>query len=195
VAQDCGWQVTGTELISDCVRFLNDDLHIRCIHTDIADAEFPTASFDAVTMRQVLEHTHDPVQVMEKCQQWLRPGGLLFLLVPNERAIDLALLNWACSQTTGHHKHTTVCPPIHYWGFTQKALRLMLRRAGFTIRDIRGFWEGDAMFHPNIGWARPIRSRKDLQWNIQLMLKLSLLRPLGELTGRQSQLMVLARRS
>ncbi|HTY09054.1 MAG TPA: class I SAM-dependent methyltransferase [Candidatus Edwardsbacteria bacterium] len=195
VAQERGWRGTGTELIADCVRFVVDILKADCVHTSIETAAFAPGAFDAIALRQVLEHTRDPRAVLGQCRTWLAPGGLLLLLLPNEDAIDLALLNTVSSLCGGGKKYTTVSPPIHFWGFTPRSLRLMLAHAGFSVLLARGFWEGDPMLHPNLGLARPIRSRKDLQWNVQLMLKLSLLRPAGELTGRCSQLMVLARRS
>lgn len=193
-AQERGWRGTGTELISDCVRFVTDVLGADCFHTGIETATFKPGSFAAIALRHVLEHTRDPVHVLRQCRSWLAPGGVLLLLVPNEDAIDLALLNGASAMLGARKKHTTVCPPMHFWGFTASSLRKMLANAGFTILLSRGFWEGAPALHPNLGLARPMRTRKDLQWNLQLLLKLTLLRPGGDLLGRQSQLMVLARR-
>lgn len=194
-AQERGWRCTGTELISDCVRFVTDVLNADCVHTSIEEADFGRGAFRAITLRQVLEHTRDPRRVLAQCRSWLAPGGLLLVLVPNEDAVDIALLNGVAGMLGLRKKQTTVCPPIHFWGFTPAALATLLAAAGFKIIASKGFWEGDPALHPNLGLARPVRTRKDLQWDLQLLLKLTALRPLGELLARQSQLLVLARRT
>lgn len=45
---------------------------------------FATASFDAITMIEVLEHTESDINVLHECFRVLRPGGLLILFVPNK---------------------------------------------------------------------------------------------------------------
>ena len=45
---------------------------------------FATASFDIVTMIEVLEHTTDDRAVLAECHRILRPGGCLALFVPNK---------------------------------------------------------------------------------------------------------------
>ena len=44
----------------------------------------PAASFDIVTMIEVLEHTTDDRAVLAECYRILRPGGYLALFVPNK---------------------------------------------------------------------------------------------------------------
>lgn len=48
--------------------------------------DFPPASFDLVTMWHVLEHTDDPVGVLQKLRVWLRENGMLVVEVPNVEA-------------------------------------------------------------------------------------------------------------
>ena len=45
---------------------------------------FARESFDAVTMIEVLEHTHCDTKVLAECFRVLKPGGLLVLFVPNK---------------------------------------------------------------------------------------------------------------
>jgi N-acetylglucosaminyldiphosphoundecaprenol N-acetyl-beta-D-mannosaminyltransferase len=45
---------------------------------------FASASFDAITMIEVLEHTDSERQVLEECWRVLKPGGFLVLFVPNK---------------------------------------------------------------------------------------------------------------
>ena len=50
---------------------------------DILDAPFPASSFDAITCFHVLEHVYQPLAVLRKIACWLKPGGILYLMVPN----------------------------------------------------------------------------------------------------------------
>jgi len=47
--------------------------------------------FDAIFAIHVLEHLDDPVLVLKRCREWLKPDGKLFLAVPNARAASRRL--------------------------------------------------------------------------------------------------------
>ena len=77
-----GWDVQGTELGEDAAR------HPRAVGIPVhvgplASAPWPDASFDAVTMWHVLEHWPDPAEPLSRAARLLRPGGVLFVGVPN----------------------------------------------------------------------------------------------------------------
>jgi len=48
-----------------------------------APDEVPSQAFDLVTALHVLEHIPDPSEPLKAFRQWLRPGGKLFVVVPN----------------------------------------------------------------------------------------------------------------
>jgi ubiquinone/menaquinone biosynthesis C-methylase UbiE len=48
------------------------------------DLPFSSASFDAITMIEVLEHTVSDAKVLQECMRVLKPGGYLILFVPNK---------------------------------------------------------------------------------------------------------------
>lgn len=86
--------------------------------------DFPEASFDAVTMMQVLEHTHDPVGVLRKVRRWLAPGGEIVVAVPNGGSWERAYFGsrWRGLQV-----------PLHLYSFTPKTIREVLKQAGFAV--------------------------------------------------------------
>lgn len=80
-ARDLGWETTGVELdpvvVADCqARGLN------VIHTETVSSLAP-ASFDFITLNHVLEHVHQPQELIKTCYQLLAPGGQLFIELPN----------------------------------------------------------------------------------------------------------------
>jgi ArsR family transcriptional regulator len=52
--------------------------HVR--HGDMYRLEMPEASFDAVTIHQVLHYADDPASVVEEAARMLRPGGVVLIV-------------------------------------------------------------------------------------------------------------------
>ena len=84
---------------------------------------FGAAAFDAVTMNHVLEHLHEPREVLAACARVLRPGGVLWIAAPNGAATGLGRF--------GRHWFP-LDPPRHLVFFTPRSLRDALSQAGFV---------------------------------------------------------------
>lgn len=85
VARARGWQPQGLELSMDSAE--------RCraagfdvITQPLEQARLETGAFDAVVLHHVLEHVPDPNDTIRRCSQLLKPGGVLFIAVPNARS-------------------------------------------------------------------------------------------------------------
>jgi SAM-dependent methyltransferase len=57
------------------------------IHGDLADVAFRRDSFDVVYSAFVLEHVVHPAMLLDQFAQWLRPGGLLVLRIPDRDSV------------------------------------------------------------------------------------------------------------
>lgn len=80
--RDLGWRVSGVETDPQAVeRAVQRGLDVR--HSGLEDAGFAGASFEALTMAHVIEHVHDPLQLLAECRRILKPRGVLVLLTPN----------------------------------------------------------------------------------------------------------------
>ena len=79
--------------------------------------------YDAVTMLQTLEHLQDPLAACRGALHCLRPGGILFATVPNRRSLTV----WRHGRAADCHANGT-----HLQFFTARAMRQMLRAAGFA---------------------------------------------------------------
>lgn len=86
--REAGFRVTGVEL-SDHAATTARTLHHLDVHTGtISSAPLEGRSFDAVIMRNVIEHVPDPKGDLEKAASLLRPGGLLVLRTDNVASSD-----------------------------------------------------------------------------------------------------------
>ncbi|MCA1834561.1 MAG: class I SAM-dependent methyltransferase [Actinomycetota bacterium] len=98
--------------------------------TDLFEAGFSGASFDVVTMIHTLEHLDEPKKVLAEIARLLRPGGILFINVPNYRG-------WLPRIMKDHWIGWVA--PQHVWQFEPRTLEGTVRRAGpFDTAYLRG---------------------------------------------------------
>ena len=95
----------------------------RVENSAVEAASFPAASFDVVACFDVLEHLVDPVAVLRRLREWLAPGGLLALTVPDFGGLWARACGARWPFVTPHE-------PLHY--FTRRTLAAALRAAGFS---------------------------------------------------------------
>ena len=92
-------------------------------------SSFPRASFDAITLWYVLEHVSDPRNVLAAAFEVLKPGGLIFVAVPNWHFLvirrQLGRLRHGRPGLVHAHEHLSQ--------FTSKTARAMFRKVGFDV--------------------------------------------------------------
>jgi len=77
------WELYGIEVSTECAKVAEQKSGARVFVGDVLDAPFPPKSFDVITCFDVLEHLYEPRRVMSKIWEWLKPGGIFYVLVPN----------------------------------------------------------------------------------------------------------------
>lgn len=119
-ARDAGWEAIGLDLNPSAIEFgRTRDLDVRAVALE--DAGFPDGSFDAVSLFDVLEHLLDPVRTLRACTRLLKPGGIVFLYVPNYDSASRLLM--------GKDAHF-IWPTHHLNYYTPATIRDLLAREG-----------------------------------------------------------------
>jgi len=77
------WDLYGIEMSTESARRAKARCGANVFVGDILDAPFKPGSFDAITCFHVFEHLYRPLEVLRKVAEWLRPGGIFYVLVPN----------------------------------------------------------------------------------------------------------------
>jgi len=121
-ARAAGWDATGIDLNPSAIEFgRGRGLDLRT--AALEDAGFDPASFDAVSLFDVLEHLIDPRRIITAATDLLVPGGILFLYVPNYDSASRLLM--------GAHAHF-IWPTHHLNYYTPTTIRDLMSRNGLT---------------------------------------------------------------
>jgi SAM-dependent methyltransferase len=117
-----GWVVEGVELNETAARATSARLGVPVFIGPFERAQYPDAHFDAVTLWDVLEHLHNPLASLRELRRIVRPGGALFVRLPNVSSYVARL----CGRYWSGYDL-----PRHMTLFTPTTLRRALAQAGF----------------------------------------------------------------
>lgn len=119
-----GWNVTGFEFSENAAETAKKRFGISvATGPDLADAGLAEASFDAITLWHVIEHTPDPVRLLAELRRLIRPGGRLVVAAPNIASLEAVVGEgaWLHLDLPRHHVH-----------FSPRTLLAALCAAGFS---------------------------------------------------------------
>jgi 2-polyprenyl-3-methyl-5-hydroxy-6-metoxy-1,4-benzoquinol methylase len=139
-ARSAGFAVTGIEPVADVAARAEERFDVDVIPRFIEDVELPVEGFDVVCAWHVLEHVADPRDVLTRVLRALRPGGLLFVEVPNIGSVSARRRKRAWKPLDPEH---------HMAHYTAAALTAMLQGVGYTMVSTETF--------PLLGYVRPLR--------------------------------------
>jgi SAM-dependent methyltransferase len=128
-AVDAGWDAVGTDLNAGLVQAANRHWGFDRLHAGSLD-EFAAAApapFDVIVSSQVFEHLQRPVETGRKLVELLRPGGLIYIDVPNANQLQ----EWVS-------KGKTLDPTAHWNHFTVDTLRDLVRRMDCEVVSATG---------------------------------------------------------
>ena len=125
--KELGWNIEGVDFDPEAVRVARE-LGLNVQVGSVEAQNYPSASFDAITLSHVIEHVPDPVATVAECARLLKPGGKLVLFTPNAASFCHRYFkkNWRGLE-----------PPRHLHIFTVASMHAMLARASFSQVAVR----------------------------------------------------------
>jgi SAM-dependent methyltransferase len=130
-----GWEAVGIEPASAFAAVARRYSGAEVFESRLEDHEFEADSFDVVTLGAVLEHVFNPVELLTEIGRVLRPGGKLWLDVPNEMGTFFTLGN-VYHRLRGRDwvvNLSPTFPPFHVFGFTPRSIKRLLNLTGFDV--------------------------------------------------------------
>jgi len=139
------WERQGVEIDKNAAEFAKSEHNIP-----VSIGYFPEISFeekfDLVVIRGVIEHFSDPISVLKKCAEILKPNGFLFITatpVGNSFAFDVYREKWHLFTPLAH---------IHF--FTVDLLSQVLKTFGMSLIDQHYQYEETPYANPEKDFAK-----------------------------------------
>jgi 2-polyprenyl-3-methyl-5-hydroxy-6-metoxy-1,4-benzoquinol methylase len=104
----------------------------RKIHAGTLEQQrFPDASFDAVTLFEVIEHLREPITLLREIHRVVKPHGILLLSTGNGASWTARAMkqDWDYFQTRVDAGHISF--------FNPRSLALVAQRSGFSVAHLR----------------------------------------------------------
>jgi SAM-dependent methyltransferase len=115
------WKLHGIEMSTECAKIAEARSGAQVFVGHILDAPFRPESLDVITCFDVLEHLYEPRRVMAKVGEWLKPGGIFYVLVPNVDAAE--------ARVFGSYWHGLELPR-HLFHYSPASLKFLAESAG-----------------------------------------------------------------
>lgn len=140
------FEVDGFEISNSAIKIAKEKYGLNLKKGQIEEIDFGNKKFDIITIFHVLEHVPYPAQLIEKCYNLLKVGGVLVIAVPNEvnsyikRPIAhlLSALQFNKFKKTGIFGLPKIeldgtISEIHLSHFTSSSLKNLLTKKNFDI--------------------------------------------------------------
>lgn len=153
---EAGYQVTGIDWHEPSIEWAQRHNTLKGVRFLVGDVNVdlpPDHQFDVAILSDILEHVHDPANLLLAAQVRLKPGGMLLLSIPNgygwfeleSLLIRIGLLKplvWLTVRIGAAVRRNKEIPPFNYesghvqW-FTRKRFVNLLRDSGFEVTRFR----------------------------------------------------------
>ena len=149
VAEERGWQAEGVDLLGLAAEYGKNVLKVNIKQGKFENIQYPSESFDVVTLLDTIEHLPDPYQTVIEIKRILKKRGILIISTPDLNSLSRLFLgkDWA-----------VLSPAEHLFYFTEKTLRDIIAKADFQILGIRN------LLHFNPEYTHNKKTRRYFLW-------------------------------
>lgn len=128
--KQAGWKTEGVEPDNKAIRRAASQYGLS-LKPSSELFRFTENNFDAITLWHVLEHVHDLHEYIQQLKKLLKPGGKLFIAVPNYTSCDAEFYssNWAAYDV-----------PRHLYHFSPAAIHVLTDKHQLTIERMQPMW-------------------------------------------------------
>lgn len=148
-AAEDGWEAHGVEISAWAAGEARRQFGVDVRPGTLETLEFPPATFDLITMWDVLEHLPDPRPALRRCHELLKAGGVIAVTTPN---------------TGGLLRKVTGCRwveykiPEHLFFFNPGTIRALLEKHRFRLLAVRseGKYVSPAFLLTRLAEANPV---------------------------------------
>jgi SAM-dependent methyltransferase len=133
-----GLAAVGLEFADAMIQFAREHHGVEVRKLSIEELAATDERFDGVFLNAVLEHVYEPASMIRAVRTLLRPGGVLFIDVPNEPNL-LTKVGRVVNKLRGSsvvYNLSPTWPPYHVYGFNPQALRVLLAKHDLVVEEL-----------------------------------------------------------
>jgi len=175
LAREAGFEVLGVEISRGAAERARQEFGVDILVGDF-ERSMLAPGVDAITMADVVEHTRDPRSFLARAVELLRPGGALFVAVPNHRSTVYWTADIVARLPLIARLAERIYVPNHYYYFTPATLARLVGDLGLRVEQVR--------------LESPYLGRYQFSWPVKVGL--GTLITLGRLTGLEARVEVYA---
>lgn len=120
------WEVSALDPDPRQARHARDIVGVDCLEGDFMKVD-PPKRYSVVTFNKVLEHVDDPIGMLVRTKEFLSPGGLCYVELPDGEA--------AIHDETGPEREEFLIDHPHV--FSAASMALLAMKAGFRVDELR----------------------------------------------------------
>jgi len=124
LSRERGWDGVGIEFAPRALAYAREQFGLEVLDVPLGDAGLEPESLDAVGLLSVLEHTNEPRRMLADVARVLRPGGAVYVVVPNVESLACRVL---------HERARTFDGRNHLVYFSPSTLSDLFDRSGFGV--------------------------------------------------------------
>ena len=144
-----GWRAEGCEPNKWLAEWGARHYGITIRQGSVFDQPYEEGRFDVVTLWDVIEHTLNPREMLDRCRLLLKPGGVLVVNYPD-------IGSWIARALGRRWLFLT---SVHLYYFNRRTVARMLESAGFKVERVRPHWqrlELDYILFRGAALSRPV---------------------------------------
>ena len=125
-----GWDSYGVEIVPWQTKLVEKEFPVKIFNTRLREVAppFEDGFFDAITMIDIIEHFHEPVEDMKEVHRILKEDGFLLINTPD--------IGSAFAKVSGYDWMFNK-PEEHLYLYDKSTLKKLLDKTGFKIADFK----------------------------------------------------------
>lgn len=133
VAKERGYECQGLEVSEPLAQLARSNSGVPVEVGPLEEIRYEDSRFSAIYMDSVLEHIPQPGKFLREAARVLRPGGVVYAVVPNEDGLFSRIRGIVRALRGQNRRLTAFSLPYHWLGFNRPSLVECFQRAGFEL--------------------------------------------------------------